>query len=90
MQGYDHQTVSHSVGQYVDENIHINGMESFWSDLKRGHKGTFHNIGHKHLQRYMTEFAGRHNTRSLNTIDQMRSIVQGMVGKQLKYDDLVA
>ena len=90
MQGYDHQTVRHSVGEYVDENIHINGMESFWSVLKRAHKGTFHKISHKHLQRYVTEFAGRHNARPLDTIDQMRSIAQGMVGKQLKYDDLVA
>ena len=63
MQGYDHRSVKHSVGEYVDENIHINGMESFWSVLKRAHKGTFHKISHKHLDRYVTEFAGRHNTR---------------------------
>ena len=37
MEGYDHQSVKHSVGEYVDENIHINGMESFWSVLKRAH-----------------------------------------------------
>ena len=90
MKGYEHHSVKHSVGEYVDENIHINGMESFWSVLKRAHKGTFHKISHKHLDRYVTEFAGRHNARPLDTIDQMRSIAPGMVGKQLKYNDLVA
>jgi len=89
MDGYDHRTVRHSVGEYVDENIHINGMESFWSVLKRAHKGTFHKISHKHLDRYVTEFAGRHNNRSLDTIRQMESIVRGMVGKRLKYRNLI-
>ena len=89
MQGYDHRTVKHSVGEYVDENIHINGMESFWSVLKRAHKGTFHKISKKHLDRYVTEFAGKHNTRGLDTIDQMKRIARGMVGKQLKYNDLI-
>ena len=74
----------------MDENIHINGMESFWSVLKRAHKGVFHKISHKHLDRYVTEFAGRHNTRSIDTIRQMESIVRGMVGKRRKYDELVS
>ena len=55
---YEHGTVKHSVGEYVNEQIHINGMESFWSMLKRAHKGTFHQISPKHLQRYVDEFAG--------------------------------
>ena len=89
MDGYDHRHVKHSVGEYVDENIHINGMESFWSVLKRAHKGTFHKISHKHLDRYVTEFAGRNNIRTLDTIMQMENIVRGMVGKRLKYGDLI-
>ena len=90
MKGYDHQSVKHSVGEYVDENIHINGMESFWSVLKRAHKGTFHKISKKHLDLYVTEFAGKHNTRTLDTIKQMESIVRGMIGKNLKYKNLVS
>lgn len=89
MQGFDHQSVKHSVGEYVDENIHINGMESFWNVLKRAHKGTFHKISHEHLNRCLTEFAGEHNDRPLDTIRQMESFVQGMVRKQLTYKDLV-
>lgn len=44
----------------------------------------------KHLDRYVTEFAGKHNNRSFDTIYQMENIVRGMVGKQLAYKELVA
>ena len=90
LHGYKHGYVRHSVGEYVDGEIHINGMESFWSMLKRAHKGTFHKMSKKHLDRYVTEFSGRHNVRSLDTTDQMSSLACGMVGKQLKYEDLTA
>ena len=65
-----------------------NGMESFWAALKRGHDGTFHHFSEKHLDRYVSEFSGRHNIRSADTIDQMQLIVEGMVGKRLLYKDL--
>ena len=58
--------------------------------LKRAHKGTFHKISPKHLQRYVTEFAGKHGIRDRNTIDQMQAMVAGMVGKRLLYTDLIA
>ena len=58
LDGYDHQSVKHSVGEYVNDQIHINGMESFWSILKRAHKGTYHKMSAKHLNRYISEFAG--------------------------------
>ena len=78
----------HSVGEYVDGKVHINGMESFWAMLKRGYYGTYHRLSAFHLQRYVNEFAGRHNQRPMNTIDQMRVMVLGMVGKELRYRDL--
>ena len=74
----------------MDEHFHINGMESFWPLLKRARKGTFHKKSVKQLGRYVNEFSGRHNIRELDTIDQMNSVVGGMVGKQLKYDELVS
>ena len=87
---FDHASVRHSVGEFVDGMAHTNGIESFWSMLKRAHKGVYHKISAKHLQRYVNEFAGRHGVRECDTIDQMQNIVAGMVGKRLIYRDLVA
>ena len=84
-----HETVLHSRGEYVAGDCHTNGIESFWSILKRAHKGTFHKLSPKHLQRYVTEFAGRHNNRDADTIDQMARHVRGMIGKRLRYLELV-
>ena len=87
--GYEHQAVNHGAKQFVDGMAHTNGIESFWSMLKRGYVGTYHYISHKHLQRYVNEFAGRHNDRCLNTLDQMSMMARGMNGKQLSYKTLV-
>ncbi len=89
MQGYEHSYVRHSAGEYVKGQAHINGVESFWSMLKRAHKGTFHKLSHKHLNRYVQEFAGKHNIRPLDTEEQMSLLACGMVGKRLRYDDLI-
>ncbi len=86
----NHKKVNHSMGKWVDEMAHTNGIESFWSMFKRGFHGTYHKMSHKHLQRYVDEFSGRHNIRSLDTIKQMEAMVNGMDGKRLKYKDLVA
>ena len=87
---FDHETVHHGVGEYVRDQAHTNGMESFWSMLKRGYQGTFHHLSEKHLDRYVSEFAGRHNVRDLDTIVQMAMLSRGMVGKRLRYRDLTA
>ena len=88
--GVEHHTVKHSVGEWVDGQAHVNGLESFWAQLKRGYHGTFHHLSEKHLDRYVREFAARHNARPLDTIDQMSLLARGMVGKRLRYRDLVA
>ena len=84
-----HKAVNHSVKEYVRDQVHTNGIESFWAMLKRGYHGTYHQWSAKHLDRHVTEFAGRNNNRSLDTIDQMAVMAQGMVGKQLQYQTLV-
>ena len=86
----NHETVRHSVGSYVNGMVHTNGVESFWSMLKRGYHGVYYHMSPKHLQRYVDAFAGRHNIREMDTIDQMRHVVAGLVGKRLLYRDLVA
>ena len=86
----NHQSVKHSLGEYVDGMAHTNGIASFWAMLKRGYHGTFHRISPEHLDRYVNEFSGRHNIRNADTAVQMTAIVQGMAGKRLKYRDLIA
>ena len=86
----DHEAVKHSVGEYVKEQAHINGVESFWATLKRAHKGTFHKISPKHLNRYVHEFAGKHNIRDLDTLAQMRDTVARLVGRNLLHRRLTA
>lgn len=86
----NHDAVRHSAGQYVDGQIHTNGVESFWSMLKRAYKGTFHKMSPKHLQRYVNEFAGRHNIRDLGTLSQMAFVAARMAGRRLRYAKLIA
>ena len=87
---FDHEAVNHSISEYVRDQAHTNGIESFWAMLKRGYHGTYHHMSTKHLGRYVGEFSGRHNNRPADTIDQMQATTQGMVGKRLRYQDLVA
>ena len=58
--------------------------------LKRGYQGTFHHFSEKHLDRYVGEFAGRHNDREADTIDMMGAMVKGLEGEPLRYRDLIA
>ena len=84
----NHTSVNHGVGEYVKAQAHTNGLESFWSLMKRGYYGTYHRMSPAHLQRYVNEFAGRHNQRGCDTEIQMRMCVQFMEGKRLRYKDL--
>ena len=85
-----HEAVNHSAGEYVRDMAHTNGIEAFWSMFKRGQGGVYHKISPKHLDRYVQEFASRHNVREADTIDQMAEMVAGMARKRLRYRDLIA
>lgn len=58
-----HQSVSHMAGEYVRGNVHTANLDSFWSLLKRGVMGTFHNVSKAYLPLYLAEFSFRHNNR---------------------------
>ena len=87
---FTHESVRHSVSEYVRDMAHTNGVESFWATLKRAHKGTFHKLSPKHLNRYVQEFAAKHNMRDSGTLVQMRETVGRLVGRNLLYRDLIA
>ncbi len=89
LDGYEHEAVNHSVKEFVKGQAHTNGIESFWSLLKRGYQGTFHTMSAKHLHRYANEFATRHNLRNCDTIEIMEKTVKLMEGKRLTHRDLV-
>ena len=86
---YEHGTVAHGRGEYVDGEVHTNGIESFWAMFKRAHKGTYHKMSPKHLQRYVDEFAARHGLRRQDTISIMREIVSRSIGRRLTYQELI-
>ena len=58
--------------------------------LKRAHTGTFHKMSPKHLERYVRQFAGKHNLREADTLDIMRHVIASLMGRRLMYRNLVA
>lgn len=90
LRGFEHEVVTHSVGEYVRGKAHTNGIESFWAVLKRGYIGTHHWMSPKHLHRYVNEFAYRHNVGVNNIPPTLEQTVDGMVGRRLTYEGLVS
>lgn len=84
-----HPSVKHAIGEFVDGMAHTNGIESFRPMLKRGYHGAYHKMSKKHLQRYVNEFAGRHNLRPMDTLEQMKKPACEMAGRKLKYKELI-
>lgn len=82
--------VHHSRGEYVHDGYSTNAIESFWALFKRSYVGTYHWMSVKHLDRYVTEFAGRWNSRPLDTVQQMEHTARGLAGKRLPYAVLTA
>ena len=85
-----HEAVNHSAGEYVRGDVHTNGIESFWATLKRSHKGVYHKMSPKHMDRYARGFAGKHNCRKMDTLARMAHVARGMVGRRLTYRQLIA
>jgi transposase-like protein len=84
---YAHQVIDHAV-KYVDGNVHTNGLENFWSLLKRSIAGTYVSVEPFHLFRYLDEQAYRHNNRKMQDSERFDLAVRGIVGKRLTFDEL--
>ena len=85
---YVHKTIDHAVA-YVAERVHTNGMENFWSLLKRMVKGTYVHVSPEHLTRYVDEEAFRFNKRDKNDGTRFTQTLGGVSGKRLTYKRLI-
>jgi len=85
---YTHKVIDHAE-RYVDGVVHTNGLENFWSLLKRGIKGTYVSVEPFHLFRYLDEQAFRFNERKDTDSGRFMKAVAGIFGKGLKYVDLI-
>jgi transposase-like protein len=83
-----HQTVNHSIGEYVRGGVHTNTIEGYFSILKRGITGTYHHVSQQHLKRYLAEFDYRYNERTalgVSDAQRMEKSLKGIVGKRMTY-----
>jgi hypothetical protein len=86
---YYHEVINHIEG-YVREHVHTNGIENFWSCLKRGLNGTYISVEPMHLDRYVDEQVFRFNNRHNKGGDASRfkAVLKDVVGRQLTYAEL--
>ena len=84
---YQHAVINHAV-EYVNGNVHTNGMENFWSLLKRGLHGTYISVEPFHLFRYIDEQAFRFNNRNMTDAERFDIGIREIVGKRLTYAEL--
>jgi hypothetical protein len=84
---YIHNVVDHAVS-YVNGHVHTNGLENFWSLLKRGIKGTYMSVEPYHLFRYVDEQAFRFNEREYEDKDRFAKALGSVAGRRVTYDEL--
>jgi transposase-like protein len=87
-QDYVHQAIDHAK-EYVRGNVHTNGLENFWSLLKRGIRGTYISVEPFHLFRYLDEQAFRFNERENNDSERFLKGIVGIIGRRLQYAKLI-
>ncbi len=86
---YTHDTVVHSLNVYVAGNVHTNTIENFWSVLKRGLYGVYHQVSDKHFEAYLDEFAARFNTRGISSCERFENFLN-QSENTLSYKQLIA
>jgi transposase-like protein len=86
---FEHYTVNHSAKEFVNGMAHTNGIENFWSHLKRGIDGIYHSISKEHLQSYVDEFVLRFNTRKFGTQQRFDFVLAAVSNTRLTYKDLI-
>ena len=84
-----HERIEHKHNIYARGDVTTNTVEGFFSLLKRGIMGVFHNVSREHLQRYLDEFEFRYNHRKLEDGARTVAAIRGGEGKRLMYRDPV-
>lgn len=84
---FAHGVIDHAE-KYVEGQIHTNGIENFWSLLKRAIKGTYVSVEPFHLFRYLDEEAFRFNARHTDNASRFMAVLRSAVGRRLTYDEL--
>lgn len=80
-----HETVKHTAGEYYRDGVTTNNCENYFSIFKRGMKGVYQHCSERHLQRYLSEFDFRYNTRDLKDDERAVLAIRGAEGKRLMY-----
>jgi len=80
-----HETVNHSIEEYVRGDASTQVIENYFSILKRGLHGTYQHVGSQHLKRYICEFDFRYNTRKIDDAARATEALRGITGKRLTY-----
>lgn len=88
-QDYKHAAIDHAVA-YARGNVHTNGLENFWSLLKRAIKGTYISVDPFHLFRYLDEQAFRFNRREETDQGRFVRVLRAIIGKRLTYAELIS
>jgi transposase-like protein len=84
---YDHETINH-LENYVEGRVHTNGIENFWSLLKRGLNGTYVSVEPEHLFRYLDERVFTYNLRHRNDYGRFEAILGAVSGRRLTYSEV--
>lgn len=85
---YVHNVVDHAE-RYVEGHVHTNGLENFWSLLKRGIKGTYVSVEPYHLFSYLDEQSFSFNNRQLEDAGRCAEVAEAIAGKRLTYEHLI-
>ena len=86
---FDHESVNHFMEEYVRGEVHTNGIENFWSLLKRGLAGTYVNVEPFHLSRYLDEQVFRFNNRKDTDGGRFQKLMSKLAGKRLTFKALI-
>jgi transposase-like protein len=82
---YEHHTVNHGAGEYVNGDVYTNTAEGFFSILKRGINGVYHHVSEQHLDRYLAEFSFRYDNRKVDDAVRCGLAIEQTKGKRLTY-----